>query len=326
MLPLIRMTAKRLPYLRRLLIQRDQLLAERAQLQVVNEQLLAELDSLRQGQQFPPGHYYSPIPCLEEVKRREGSIWQGPPRAEIPGVNLNTDAQLAFSDELARYYADQPFGRTKTAQRRYFLDNQWFDFTDGLVLYAMIRHLKPRRIIEVGSGFSSAAILDTNDLFFNGAIQCTFIEPEPTRLLSLLSEGDQRQHIILPRPIQDIDVALFETLEANDFLFVDSSHVAKVGSDVNQIVFQLLPVLRRGVYVHFHDVFWPFEYPPGWVYQGRAWNEDYLVRAFLQYNSAFVIRLFSQYLSTYYEERFRGAMPWGTESPGCSLWLEKVSE
>ena len=123
-------------------------------------------------------------------------------------------------------------------------------------------------------------------MFFDNEIQCTFIEPHPKLLKSLLKQGDLERIEIVPRPLQDVDLELFESLRANDILFIDSTHVAKIGSDVNRIFFEILPALATGVYVHFHDIFYPFEYPREWIYEGRAWNEAYMLRAFLMYNAA----------------------------------------
>src|SRR5262249_30901378 len=154
---------------------------------------------------------------------------------------------------------------------RYYFRNEWFGYADALVLYGMIRYLRPRRVIEVGSGFSSAVMLDTNDLFCGGRVALTFVEPYPDRLFSLLRGSDRDKHTVIARPVQDVDLSLFQALSDNDILFVDSSHVSKVGSDVNHLIFQILPALADNVVVHFHDIFYPFEYPKDWVYEGRAW-------------------------------------------------------
>jgi hypothetical protein len=104
---------------------------------------------------------------------------------------------------------------------------------------------------------------------------------------------------------------------------VDSTHVAKVGSDVNHILFEVLPSLRSGVYVHFHDIYFPFEYPKEWVYQGRAWNEAYVLRAFLQHNDAYEIVLFGSFLSAFHRPWLAERMPLVARNPGSSLWLRK---
>jgi hypothetical protein len=128
---------------------------------------------------------------------------------------------------------------------------------------------------------------------------------------------------IVPEPIQNVDLAMFEELAANDILFVDSTHVSKTGSDVNRIFFEILPALASGVYIHFHDIFYPFEYPMDWVYEGRAWNEAYMLRTFLQYNQAFEIVCFNTFLERFFRDFFVEHMPLCLKNTGGSIWLRK---
>jgi predicted O-methyltransferase YrrM len=267
--------------------QRDRLLAGHAQMQ-------AQLERLNQSDWVPSGDYYSPIPSQKDMRAEEHIIWGDVPRT-LPSVDLNEPGQLALFDELKRYYHELPFRDKPQPGLRFYFENDWFSYGDGTILYSMIRHLRPKRIIEIGSGYSSAVMLDTNDLFFQGTIACTFVEPNPERLLSLLRDGDQQHHQVIRKRIQDVELDRFRALEPGDILFVDSSHVSKVHSDVNWIFFQILPRLRPGVVIHFHDIFVGFEYPKEWVFQGRAWTEDYLLRAFLQYNRAFQVQFFNNY-------------------------------
>lgn len=240
---------------------------------------------------FVPGHYYSPIPSVEEVKKDEWRIFCNP--QTIPGVDLNVEGQIELVHRLQRFYEEFPFNKQKTEGLRYFLGNPVFGGTDAVFLYAMLRHIGPCKVIEVGSGHSSCLMLDTNDLFFKGATSFTFIDPNPEALRSLLVERDEQRVHIIPTRVQEVELGTFASLSQGDILFVDSSHVSKVGSDVNYIFFEVLPSLKSGVYVHIHDVHYPFEYPREWVYAGRAWNETYLLRAFLQYNNSFQIVLFN---------------------------------
>src|SRR5438067_4102018 len=113
----------------------------------------------------PSGHYYSPIPCEEEVRANEQTIWGTIPRS-YPEIDLNEAGQLSLFDELKRYYDDIPFEDQQTPGLRYYFDNTSFGHGDATVLYCMISHLRPKRIVEIGSGYSSAAMLDTNDLVF----------------------------------------------------------------------------------------------------------------------------------------------------------------
>jgi predicted O-methyltransferase YrrM len=269
----------------------------------------------------PPGNFSSPIPALNEVRAREHEIFARP--ETVPGIELRVAEQLALAKELAPFAEDQPFGEHAREGLRYRFDNPYFRWPDALVLHCLLRWARPKRLVEIGSGFSSAVILDTNDLFLDGTLSCTFVEPHPSRLEQLLQRDDARRHKVIERPVQSVDLELFDALGSNDVLFVDSSHVAKVGSDVNRIMFDVLPRLRPGVLVHFHDIGWPFEYPREWIFQGRAWNEAYLVRAFLDFNNAFEIMFFNHYLSLFHQAEVAAAMPlWGREAGG-SLWVRR---
>ena len=271
----------------------------------------------------PVGHYYSPLPDLDDVRARRASIFASR-IDDIPGVELNPAAQLALLERLSRYYPDQPFDTERRVGLRYHYGNGFFSHADGLVLYCMLRHLSPRRYLEIGSGFSSALALDVNQRFLGGAMQMTLIEPDPERLFSLLLPGDRDRFELLERPLQEVEASHFAVLEPGDVLFVDSSHVSKVGSDVNRILFEILPGLSTGVYVHIHDVFASFEYPEDWILEGRAWNEQYLVRAFLQYNRAFEIVLLNEYMAQKHRAPLAERMPLYLEGRGQSLWLRKT--
>lgn len=269
----------------------------------------------------PAGHFYSPIPSLDEVRQREDRIWGYEP--SLPGIDLRADEQLALVEQFRRFYADQPFPEKPGPDTRYWFDNDWFGHGDAIVLHCMLRHLRPRRVIEVGSGFSSAVMLDTNERFLDNRMACTFVDPYPERLLSVLRDGDRERIEIVGQPVQDLDLERFRALEAGDVLFIDSSHVSKVGSDVNRLVFEVLPTLAPGVVVHVHDILYPFEYFKEWVYEGRAWNESYLLRAFLMFNDEFRILFFNSYLRHFHAERVSDALPVWKTNPGGSIWLRR---
>lgn len=270
----------------------------------------------------PPGHFYSPIPDFQQIRRDESRIFPAW-RRSIPGIDLREEEQLKLVHELARYYPDMPFKDEPTEGLRYHFSNQMYGHSDGVLLHCMLRHLRPARIVEVGSGFSSCMTLDTDELFLGGQTQITFIEPYPELLHSLISDTDRGRVRILPQPLQVVDPSVFEELEAGDILFIDSTHVSKVDSDVNRLFFEILPTLKEGVYVHIHDVFYPFEYPVEWIRGGRAWNELYLLRAFLQYNSAYRIVLMNTFLEHFHEEFFRANMPLCLVNTGGSIWLRR---
>lgn len=278
----------------------------------------------------PPGHFYSPIPSIEEIRRDAEKVFSTSCR-QLGGIDLNENGQLAILGELQKYYAEQPFTEHKQAGLRYYFENPAFSYCDAVILYCILRYTRPARVIEVGSGYSSCALLDTNEFFFGNSIACTFIEPYPQLLTSLLKDGDDSRITVVAKNLQDVELSVFSELSAGDVLFVDSSHVSKTNSDVNYVFFEILPRLSRGVYVHFHDIFYPFEYPREWVYQGRAWNEAYTLRAFLQYNETFTIQVFNSFLEQFYRDRIAGEMPLCAryakqsmiQTSAQSIWLKK---
>jgi predicted O-methyltransferase YrrM len=214
--------------------------------------------------------------------------------------------------------------RFKDESKRYYAENVSFPFSDAFIFYCFIRRYSPRRIIEIGSGFSSAAALDSLDSLGKNDTQCWFIEPYPRLLQSLLREADTR-HGVLPSAVQEVDLTVFDSLAAGDILFIDSTHVSKINSDVNYEIFDILPRLKPGVLIHIHDIYWPFDYPEEWIHEGRAWTESYLVRAFLQFNNDFRILYFNSYLHP--KVRRSLFVPLGVdlgENDGGSLWLERV--
>lgn len=281
----------------------------------------------KQDREFPPGSYASPLPNLNEIRRQEEKIFQSQHNA-IHGIELNLSKQLDLVQNLKSFYFEVPFSERPKPGVNYYLDNSFYAYADGILLYSMLRHLKPKRVIEVGCGHSSSCMLDTNRLFLNSEVEFIFIDPNPSRLIRLVGADVANGLKILSQPIQDVPLDFFKSLSANDILFIDSSHVSKIASDVNYLFFEIFPILSKGVFIHIHDIFYPFEYPKEWIYAGRAWNECYVVRAFLQYNMAFEIVLFNTYLIQFHSELFQ-EMPLCLKKPTDpinipgSLWLRK---
>jgi predicted O-methyltransferase YrrM len=321
----------RMPGVRDVISARDELVSERGDLLRQRDDLLRVRDDLKHERDeliraqgcVPPGHFYSPIPSLDDVARDEARLF-GPWPREIPGIALREAEQLALLDRLQPYYPDGVFPVEKAAGFRYYFENLAYGYSDAVFYHMMIRYLKPKRIIEVGSGYSSCMALDTNELFLGNTVACTFIEPYPDVLLSLVSGEDRERVEVIATRLQDVSLERFAALEENDILFVDSTHVSKIGSDVNHIFFEIMPLLRPGVYVHFHDIFYPFEYLRDWIYEGRAWNEAYLLRAFLTLNTSFEIVLFNTFLERFHRERFARQMPLCLRNEGGSIWIRKI--
>ena len=268
----------------------------------------------------PAGHFYSPVPSLEDIQAGEANFRKVRPLA---GIDLDDAGQLALLDELVPYYRELPWGETPGNGLRYGYQNGMYSYADAIFLYCVMRRFRPRRIIEVGSGHSSCVMLDTAERFLGGAVDFTFVEPYPDAFLALLKPEDRATARLVGTRVQDVPLATFEALQSDDILFIDSSHVSKFGSDLNHLVFEVLPRLAPGVLVHFHDVFFPFEYPREVLYSGMAWNEAYLLRAFLQFNQAFRVRLFTTYLETVHSARVFEAMPLCRRNPGGALWLQR---
>ena len=215
------------------------------------------------------------------------------------GIDLRLTEQLALLNELS---IKEPTGPR-------FKPNGYLSNTDAAVYQSLIRRLQPNRVVEVGSGYSTAALVDAG-----GAPHMTLIEPHTERLREVLTPVDLARCELIENRLQDVEISVFRDLACGDFLFVDSTHVTKLGSDVNRIFFEILPVLAGGVIVHFHDIHYPFEYPSEWAEQGRGWNEAYLLRAFLEYNQAFKIVLWLDMLRQL-----------GHISGNCgSMWLRKL--
>jgi predicted O-methyltransferase YrrM len=271
---------------------------------------------------YPPGHYYSPVPDLRDVRARATDLFQKDVDT-IAGVDLRKEAQVALFREFAQRWQEFDWTEQPSQDRRYHTANSMFQRGSGFVLFAFLRHFQPKRIIEIGSGFSSALMLDTDDRFSGGNVSFTFIEPYPERLHKLLRPSDRARCRIHEQPLQSVPLTVFDSLGAGDLLFVDSSHVTKVGSDVNRIFFDILPALPTGTLVHFHDVFYPFEYPQDWIENGKHWNEAYLLRAFLQYNGAFELLLFNDYIAQLLKTDLTDQFPAIPRSLGSSVWLRK---
>ena len=195
--------------------------------------------------------------------------------------------------------------------------------SDGVFLWLIINHFKPKSLIEVGSGYSSALMLDMNDTLTEGKIDLTFIDPYTEKLKKNLRIGDNSKATIIEKPIQDIDITEFQKLKEDDILFLDTSHISKTGSDLNYDLFEILPSLNKGVIIHIHDIFFPFEYPKEWIFQQKAYNEVYLIRSFLMYNDSFEIIIFPNYLISKKENWFKENMPICLRNSGGSIWLRK---
>ncbi len=278
-----------------------------------------------------PGSYYSSVTDLDYVKANEDLIWPGIENEDwLKGINIRKDEQIKFLRSIKPIYDKlnlTQFDKTKeNISGRYTFHNSWFTYADATILYLMIMNFKPKRIVEVGSGYSSAMMLDINNSEFDNSISLTFIDPNPQdRLMGLIRESDKKSATIVPKMVQHVDVASFTSLEENDILFIDNSHVSKIGSDVNHMFFEILPILKSGVIIHIHDIFNGFMYPKHWIYDVKTnWNEIFLCRSFLMYNTAFEILFFPDYLINKEPDLFKNDFPYLCKTRNQSIWLRKL--
>ncbi len=271
---------------------------------------------------YAPGHYYSPLPSKEEVQRVAERVF-AKHDGHFPDIDMRYEEQVALYKELARYYMFWPYQDAPRDTLRYYSDNVYFGHADGYWLYAFLRHFKPKRVVEVGSGFSSCLMLDAKDHYLKD-VQLTFIEPNPERLLSVIKPQERRNIRLLQDLVQNVDTACFQELEAGDILFVDNSHVGKLGSDVLYLFHTILPQLKSGVIIHLHDIFFPFEYPREWIENGHlAWNECYFLRSFLQYNTSFEVLLFGHWFGLKHVDLLEQHTPICAKNIGGSFWMRK---
>ena len=283
----------------------------------------------RNGAQFaedmPRGHYYSPLPAVGPAAEfADFQSGLGAANTELLGIDLRRTAQQSLVTAMLPLLRDFPWLDRETPDHRFHLAQANFCWSDAIFLQAMLRHHRPRQVIEVGSGFSSALMLDTNDLFLDRQTRFTFIEPYPVLLQQRLRDSDRASVTVHALPVQEVPLAVFESLAAGDFLFIDSSHISKTGSDVNFLFFEVLPRLQPGVIIHVHDIFWPFDYPADWLKLGRSFNEAYALRAFLQFNPAFEILLWVPLMTRMAENILRTEVPLLYRNMGASIWLKRM--
>ncbi len=268
----------------------------------------------------PPGHFYSPITDPSEAESHIENMWKLD--RPLRGINIDDELMKANWEKLSKAAKGIPFPDDQRSDYKYYYKNDQFSYGDACVYYAYLKVLNPKRIVEIGSGYSSALALDVCNIYQKETL-LTFIEPYPQRLKMLIQDIDSARVTLIEEKVQHVDLSVFEALRENDILFIDSSHVAKTGSDVCFEIFEILPRLHRGVHILIHDMFYPFEYPKRWaVDEGRSWNELYLVRALLMYNDQFSIEFFNNYFALKFPSLANAKCPTFMKNPSGSLWLK----
>jgi len=270
------------------------------------------------------GHVHSPIVDPEEARKHVHADPGAIDPERLPGLNLSLARMRDFWIANAESLKKTPFGMASGGRTRYFYENDIFPIGDAALLRLMILAHRPRRIIDIGTDFSLAAALDSVDeAGLDTRICC--IETDPPRPLALMRSEDWTRIDFIRSVVQDVPLATFAELGSGDMLVIDSTHVLKTGSDVNYELFSILPALGRGVLIHFHDVFYPFEYGDEWVYEKNfSWNEVYALRAFLMYNEAYRIEFFNDLFAGRCRDLVERTYPTFLYNSGGSLWLSKT--
>ena len=250
-------------------------------------------------------HYYQPL--INPKKHLKKSLRDDRP---LSGIDFNIKEQLQLLDQFNynEELLQMPLHKNEnTITFHHYNDS--FGFGDAEYLYNIIRHFKPERIIEIGSGSSTLMTINAykknkqDDPSYDCRIVC--IEPYEQPWLEQLGIE------ILRSKVEDVDMSIFKTLKANDILFIDSSHIIRPQGDVLTEYLEILPQLNSGVVIHIHDIFSPKDYPDKWILgkEHRLWNEQYLLEAFLSFNSQFRIIGSLNYLSHHYTAEFSAKCP-----------------
>ncbi|MBP9693204.1 MAG: class I SAM-dependent methyltransferase [Alphaproteobacteria bacterium] len=229
---------------------------------------------------FIPYRYAAQIPLKTKYSQVESFF-------DSQGSVLKKQAALleAYLPELVELKKLNPY--------RVSFEQSWFPALDASMLYALLRDVKPKRVIEVGSGHSTRFVLSALDKN-NQACQVDLIDPVPRK--EILQSQNKKVSVSFHQDIlQNQDLKLFETLSEGDFLLIDSSHLCLPGSDVDVILSEILPLLAKGVYIHFHDIFLPNAYPTEWTWRG--YNEQQAIVPLL-FNSRFTFLWASHYVLT----------------------------
>jgi hypothetical protein len=263
-------------------------------------------------------HYYEPY-----FNRKNSKLLQRLDR-ELPGINFNIENQLNilskfnFNNELLE------ISKFEQKQLNYSFSKGPFLSGDSEILFNFIRLYQPRKIIEIGCGHSSLMIQHAikYNKIENSQYKCNHICIEPFEASWVRKLAVD----FIKKPVEDVDLKLFESLESGDILFIDSSHIIRPHGDVLFEYLEILPIIKSGVLVHIHDIFSPKDYLDEWVRDGvNFWNEQYLLEAFLSCNKDFEVVCSLNFLKHNYYDHLSKKCPMLTKDrePG-SFWLKKV--
>jgi hypothetical protein len=263
---------------------------------------------------------YSPVPSIPPA---ESPDWG--PKHSLAGIALDVDAEMEWLErQLGPWLTEPCWPRERPPAGGFFLDNGYYPGFDAAVLHAIIRSSRPRRVVEVGAGYSTMVIAAAAARNAAEGSDCEVlsIDPEPRSEDPGPDAGRVRRD---RRPAAEVPLATYLALDAGDILFVDSSHTVKRGSEVNFLVLEVLPRLRPGVVAHFHDVFLPWDYPREWFLRGTYLAEQYLLHAYLAENPAWEVVLAAHAVARRHADAVRALVPAHRPGPPepAALWLRR---
>jgi hypothetical protein len=269
-------------------------------------------------------NFYSPVPNLDLLPADAFDR-----RSRLGGIDLRVeDATELIERELAPFIAEMDLALDgPQPPGTFFLHNENYETVDAELLYALIRARKPKRVVELGSGFTTLLIGEAarRNLADGDAIEHLAFDPFPRA--QIFGEQPPPPTVFEPLPATEVPPERLAELESGDILFVDTTHTVKLGSDVNHIILDLLPSLAEGVLVHFHDIFLPWEYPRNWFEEmDYFWAEQYLLQAFLAFNDSFQVMLPAQAVARDHPDRLGAVIQ--SFSPGRrpgAFWIVRSS-
>lgn len=273
--------------------------------------------------------FYSPLPVISHLQKSK-ERWAKP--SGLAGVNYDLESMKKLVTSLICEFGEEYAKVPSYAENVKAGFGPGYTPLDAMVLYMMIRRIKPKRYFEVGSGLStyycSLAASQNAKEGRKPAITC--VEPYPYEKLASFPGI----HLIR-KEVQELDISEFDCLEAGDVLFIDSSHAVRIDGDVPFLYLEVIPRLKKGVLLHIHDIPFPYNipFPPQYWVLGRDWpmfwNEAMLLQAFLAYNDSYQIRLSTPLIRHFDEKFLKSSIP-GYQSveqdPNTfsSIWVEKV--
>ena len=265
-------------------------------------------------------HYYEPL--INPKKHLLSTLKND---RKLLGIDFNVDKQKELIDSFN--YNDEllEFPVNNINNNKYFYNNGFFKSGDSEYLYNLIRKFKPKKIIEIGSGFSTRMIINSinknkeEDINYTCDVKCI----EPYRFFSLEKLPVQ----IIKEKVEMVDMKLFKILDEDDFVFIDSTHIIRPQGDVLYEIQNILPYLNKGVLIHFHDIFTPKDYPEKWIINHRLWNEQYLLESFLTFNNNFEIIGSLNYLKHHHWDLLSSKCPIlsrDIQREPSSFWIRKI--